>query len=44
MARKVFLSFLGTNNYIPANYYIEGKEAIATISYVHEGKTYIRDF
>ena len=30
MARKVFLSFWGTNNYQSSKYYIEGKEPIET--------------
>jgi CRISPR-associated Csx2 family protein len=48
MGRKVFISFLGTNNYVPCNYFIE-KEAtqkVSNIKYVQEAilKLFCSDF
>ncbi len=36
MSKKIFLSFLGTNNYVPCNYSSPGKNAIKNIKYVQE--------
>jgi len=38
MSRKVFLSFLGTNNYVPCNYYMEHDPslAISNVKYIQE--------
>jgi CRISPR-associated Csx2 family protein len=48
MARKVFISFLGTNNYIPCNYYTEGDETakVSNVRYVQEAviRLYCKDF
>jgi CRISPR-associated Csx2 family protein len=48
MPRKVFLSFLGTNNYLECNYYIEADEQLKApgVKYVQEAllQLYARDF
>jgi CRISPR-associated Csx2 family protein len=36
--RKVFLSFLGTTNYFPCNYYREGHEPVKNIRFVQEAE------
>ena len=36
MARKVFISFLGTNNYTPCNYYTANGSFVNNIKYVQE--------
>lgn len=38
MARKVFISFLGTNNYVECNYYLEedGNKNIKNVKYIQE--------
>ncbi|EPR69800.1 TIGR02221 family CRISPR-associated protein [Cyclobacterium qasimii] len=38
MSRKILLSFLGTNNYIPCNYYIEGQNGrkVENVKYIQE--------
>ena len=48
MSRKLFLSFLGTNNYIPCNYYDEenSSKRVANVRYVQEAliKLYCSEF
>ncbi len=48
MARKIFISFLGTNNYVPCNYYDEGDERnkVLNIKFVQEAtiQLYCTDF
>lgn len=48
MARKVFISFLGTNNYVPCNYFIEKDPAqkVSNVKYVQEAiiKLFCGDF
>ena len=34
--RKVFLSFLGTNDYLPCNYQIAGHDPVANVRFVQE--------
>lgn len=34
--RKVYVSFLGTNNYIPCNYVCEGREPVKNVRFVQE--------
>jgi hypothetical protein len=38
--RKVFLSFLGTTNYFPCNYYREGHELVKNIRFVQEAEVF----
>ncbi|AYQ36641.1 TIGR02221 family CRISPR-associated protein [Runella sp. SP2] len=48
MARKVFISFLGTNNYVPCNYFIEKDttQKVSNVKYVQEAiiKLFCNDF
>ncbi|NBB31242.1 TIGR02221 family CRISPR-associated protein [Cellulophaga sp. BC115SP] len=48
MGRKVFISFLGTNNYVPCNYFIEkdATQKVSNIKYVQEAiiKLFCSDF
>lgn len=38
MARKVFISFLGTNNYVPCNYFVEtdSTQKVSNVKYIQE--------
>jgi CRISPR-associated Csx2 family protein len=38
MSRKIFLSFLGTNNYVPCNYYVESDatQKVENVKYIQE--------
>ncbi|PWK16963.1 CRISPR-associated Csx2 family protein [Arcicella aurantiaca] len=48
MARKVFISFLGTNNYVPCNYFIEedSTQKVSNVKYIQEAiiKLFCGDF
>ncbi len=48
MPRKIFISFLGTNNYVPCNYFTEGHESekVLNMKYIQEAaiKLYCNDF
>lgn len=48
MPRKILLSFLGTNNYLPCNYYLEGKsdQKVENVKYIQEAlvQLYRKDF
>jgi CRISPR-associated Csx2 family protein len=48
MSRKIFLSFLGTNDYVPCNYFHEGDETrkVNNVKYVQEAviRLYCQDF
>ena len=48
MGRKVFISFLGTNNYVPCNYFIEKDttQKVSNVKYVQEAiiKLFCNDF
>ncbi len=48
MSRKVFISFLGINNYVPCNYFVETDptQKVNNIKYVQEAiiKLFCADF
>lgn len=48
MGRKVFISFLGTNNYVPCNYFVEtdSKLKVSSVKYIQEAiiKLFCADF
>jgi CRISPR-associated Csx2 family protein len=48
MGRKVFISFLGTNNYVPCNYFIEkdATQKVSNVKYIQEAiiKLFCGDF
>ena len=48
MSRKILLSFLGTNNYLGCNYYLEGRpdQKISNVKYVQQAlvQLFCKDF